>query len=161
MYFVTMKVFRYLLRIAVNCLYLLYYVFPFRLISSTLDIAFGTISKFIEEFLILTSPGDTPGCGFPRYLSGKLQKCRILSYAILGDYLPKEINVLRTCPGGEMQYIILLVHCVWTCAKVVLSGCITISFVLKMMSMLMFHFVVFVRIHHHHVSNKAFCSKKK
>ena len=40
MYFVTVKVYRYLLRIAVNCLYLLYYVFPFRLISSTLDIAF-------------------------------------------------------------------------------------------------------------------------
>ena len=60
-----------------------------------------------------------------------------------------------------MPYIILLVHCVWTCAKVVLSGCITIIFVLKMMSMLMLHFVVFVQIHHHHVSNKAFCSKKK
>ena len=46
MYFVTVKMYRYLLRIAVNCLYLLYYVFPFRLISSTLDIAFGKISKF-------------------------------------------------------------------------------------------------------------------
>ena len=107
-------------------------MFPFRLISSTLDIAFGTIFKiwltdyFIEEFLILTSPGDTPGCGFPRYLSSKLRKCRILCYAILGDYLPKEINVQRTYPGGEMPHIILLVHCVWTCAKVVLSGYIII-----------------------------------
>ena len=55
-----------------------------------------------------------------------------------------------------MPYIILLVHCVWT---VVLSGYITIT-VLKMMSMLMLHFVVFVRVHHHHVSNKTFCSKK-
>ena len=61
-----------------NCLYLLYDVFPVRLISSTLDIAFWNSFKIrltdysIEEFLILTSPGDTPGCGFPRYLSGKL-----------------------------------------------------------------------------------------
>ena len=82
-------------------------------------------------------------------------------YAILGDYLPKEINVLRTYPGGGMPYIILLVHCDWTCAKVVLSGSIAIISVLKMMSMLMLLFVVFVRIHHHCVSNKAFCSKKK
>ena len=82
-------------------------------------------------------------------------------YAILGDYLSKEINMLRTYPGGKMPYIVLLVHYAWTCAKVVLSGCITIIFVLKMMSILMLHFVVFVRTHHHHVSNKAFCSKKK
>ena len=46
MYFVTVKMYKYLLRIAVNCLYLLYYVFPFRLSSIALDIAFGTISKF-------------------------------------------------------------------------------------------------------------------
>ena len=30
--------------------------------------------------------------------------------------------MLLTYPGGEMPYIILFVHCVWTCAKVVLSG---------------------------------------
>ena len=44
--------------------------------------------------------------------------------------------MLCTYPGGEMPYIIPLVYCVWTCVKVVLSGCITIIFVLKMMSLL-------------------------
>ena len=72
---------------------------------------------------------------------------------------PKEINVLRTYPRGETPYIILLVHCVWTCVKVALSG--YYYYYLRMMSMLMLHFVVFVQIHHHHVSNKAFRSKNE
>ena len=92
---------------------------------------------------------DFPGISLANYES-------VEYYAILGDYLSKEINVLRTYQGGKTPYIILLVHCAW---MVVLSGYITIT-VLKMMSMLMLHFVVFVRIHHHHVSNKTFCSKK-
>ena len=92
---------------------------------------------------------DFPGISLANYES-------VEYYTILGGYLSKEINMLCTYPGGEMPYIILLVHCVW---MVVLSGYITIT-CFKNNEYVDVAFFVFVQIHHHHVSNKTFCSKK-